>query len=71
MQVMQLIHSTKYNEGRRFLHLITWLLNPCNAYFLFASLSDGFRQKGHEPGCGFSKLVHSLYHVGLSLPGDI
>lgn len=29
------------------------------------SLSDGHRQKGHEPGCGFGKIVHSLYHQGL------
>lgn len=34
-------------------------------FFPVASLVDGHRQKGHEPGCGFSKLFHSLYHQGL------
>lgn len=36
-----------------------------------ASLSDGHRQKGREPGCGVGKLAHSLYHQGPSLSGDV
>lgn len=34
-------------------------------FFPVVSLVDGHRQKGHEPGCGFSKLFYSLYHQGL------
>lgn len=39
-------------------------LHPLQLSLPVASLSAGRRQKGHEPGCGFSKLAHSLYHQG-------
>lgn len=37
--------------------------NPPQCLFPVASLSDGCRRKGHEPGCGFGEPVYGLYQV--------
>lgn len=61
----------KNTEGKLICMVITWLLTPRLCSLPVASLSDGHRQKGHEPGCGVGKLIQSFYHQGLFLSGDV
>lgn len=61
-------------KGKRICMVITWLLAPTptlQCSLPVVSLSDSRRQKGHDPWCGFGKLVHSFYHQGQSLSGDV